>query len=414
MTKKEPKKKHQTRYGEGSFRWVPSTKQWRGRFDTGQLNSQGNRIIITAADRDEDKAWQKFQAAKKRFILEGAPVEGVRIDTTVRQWANEWLEEHKERVKPRTYANDESRVRRHIVPAVGKIRLTELTAQHLNRLAKRVRDSGASATSANNVQRTFIQILREAKGAGHNVPDRVFHARRAKPSRSTRRALTVAEAATILKHAWDATSDHSRWDVALFQGVRRGEALGLTWDRVNLEEGLLDISWQLQALPYEDREKDRFAIPDDLEALRLEGAFHLTRPKTEAGERVIPMIPQIVDIMKAWREIAPKSPYGLVWPRGDGRPRNLKADLQQWKDLQDATGVVKDPTIEEGKAGRYFVGHELRHTTISLLVAAGVPDRIIEQIVGQTTLVDSYVHADVDAMRKALLSIGLSLKSIDG
>lgn len=63
---------------------------------------------------------------------------------------------------------------------------------------------------------------------------------------------------------------------------------------------------------------------------------------------------------------------------------------------------MKSAKAQPGENGCYYVGHELRHTTISLLVAADVSPHIIEQIVGQAELAKSYVHIDAAQVRTAL------------
>lgn len=418
MTPK-PKPNHTLPHGEGTFYYDTSRKVWRGVYDAG-WSTEGKRRRITASSKNEDAAWQKFIAKKKEFLIHGAPAEGVLANQTVGGWCAEWLEQHKNSgVRHKTFQTDRSKIERHIAPSLGKVKLSDLTATHVTKLAADARRRGVSATTANQLQRTFTQIMRAAVAAGYRVPERVFAAKRVTPGKSKRRAMEVAQAKTLLQHTWREMPDHSRWDMALFQGVRQGEALGLTWDRVDLDKGEIEISWQLQSLPYLDRALGTFDVHPDLEVKHLVGSFHLTRPKTAAGERVIPLIPQMVTVLRDWKKVAPKNKWGLVWPRITGAkhfrgyPRNAKHDLAQWKDLQDAAKTVKDDSLPEGHADRYYIGHELRHTTISLLVAAGVPKHVIEQIVGQTELVESYVHIEVEQMREALLSLGMLAPQLD-
>jgi ribosomal protein L34 len=78
--------------------------------------------------------------------------------------------------------------------------------------------------------------------------------------------------------------------------MRPAEVRGLTWDRVDLEAATLDISWQAQTLPY-NIARDRssgFRVPVGYTARHLVDSWHLTRPKTRSGKRVIPIVPWMV------------------------------------------------------------------------------------------------------------------------
>ncbi|MGI8700441.1 MAG: tyrosine-type recombinase/integrase [Nocardioidaceae bacterium] len=92
--------------------------------------------------------------------------------------------------------------------------------------------------------------------------------------------------------------------------------------------------------------------------------------------------------MAPLRDIAPASPHDLVWPALDGRPASAAADLDEWKALQ-ATAAIGHPT------GRFYVFHEVRHTTATLLLEAGVDQPVITAIMGHSSIVTSqgYQHA---------------------
>src|SRR5690606_6470517 len=153
--------------------------------------------------------------------------------------------------------------------------------------------------------------------------------------------------------------------------MRQGECLGLTWQAVDLDRGHLDISWQLQALPYLDRQAGTFRIPDGYEAVHLHGAHHLVRPKSKAGFRVIPLSEFMWTALRQWQHEAPANDWGCVWPalRPDRRnvvrplPQLSRGDRDAWYALQDEAGV-RHPS------GRHYVLHEARHTTATLLLEA--------------------------------------------
>ncbi|MDQ1734439.1 MAG: hypothetical protein QOH56_690 [Pseudonocardiales bacterium] len=185
--------------------------------------------------------------------------------------------------------------------------------------------------------------------------------------------------------------DGSRWVAAFLQGMRQGECLGLTWAAVDIAAGHVDVSWQLQAIPYrhgclvenkprcgrrfgDDCPDRALRVPDGYEYRQLDGNLCLVRPKTEKGQRLIPLVPWMSAALSQWREVAPASPHGLVWPRPEGRPQTSKAEAEAWRDLPHAAEV-------DGP-GRLYQLHEARPTTATLLLEAGIHAEVIKAILG--------------------------------
>lgn len=66
---REPRAEHLLRKGQGSFYFRSSDQRWIGVVDLGrQPSGQRKRIIVS--DKDEDVAWQKFQARRKQVFAE--------------------------------------------------------------------------------------------------------------------------------------------------------------------------------------------------------------------------------------------------------------------------------------------------------------------------------------------------------
>jgi integrase len=253
-------------------------------------------------------------------------------------------------------------------------------------------------------------MLKDAIAEGHPVPLEVVAVQprarhRKKRDADKREGLTLSEVAKVFAVTRE-LPHHSRWDIAFLQGIRQGEALGTTWDAIDLDRGLFDVSWQLQALPYLDK-RDRskgFRVPDDYEARQLWKSYHLVRPKTEAGERVIPLVPYAVATLREWREVAPPNPYGLVWTRPDGKPIDKHADLLEWYAVQDQAGVAHP-------SGRPYKGHEIRNTTATILAELGIEPWIIEAILGHTDFETSraYITRRAEQARPAMEAVAKAL-----
>jgi integrase len=199
--------------------------------------------------------------------------------------------------------------------------------------------------------------------------------------------------------------DSSRWVAALVEGLRPAEALGLTWDMIDLDAETMTLAWQLKALPYREfRNPDSgFRIPRGFESRHLGGAYHLVRPKTRAGNRVIPLVPWLVDALGSWAVRGPSSSSGLVWPRDNGTPRSAEVDRREWYQIAEQADVTV--TLPNGRTRRPLL-YEARHTAATLLLANGIDETTIKAVLGHSSVVStqSYLHTDRTRTRAALLA----------
>lgn len=373
-------------YGSGSV-FPTADGRWRGTFEAGYTDT-GARRRITVTAKTEAQAKTKLRDRMREAEQAGAAKAG--RSPTVKAWAAEWLTITERTLAPKSWQTNAGQVRKWIVPTLGHKRLNELTHADVRAVAIRQRQGKQAASSITRCKAVLMKMLKDAVTEGYTVPEPVIavQPRKKRTGRKEKReALEIDQALNVLTVARQRLPHHSRWDLAFLQGLRQGEALGLTWDAVDLDNRLLTVEWQLQALPYIDRADKAlgFRVPDDYEARHLHGAFHLVRPKTGAGERVIPLVPWAADTLAAWREVAPANPHGLVWTRPDGRPIDKGDDLTEWKALQ-AEAQVEHPS------GRSFRGHEIRNTTATLLFEAGVDEGTIVQILGHTDVRTSAIY----------------------
>ncbi|MGC3954596.1 MAG: site-specific integrase [Propionicimonas sp.] len=353
--------------------------------------------------RDEPEA----RRVLREWLREEPAAETVSQATTVKAWSEKWLLLIAERLDPNTYRNHASAVHVWIVPTIGTKKLARLTPGDIRAVTKAMLDAGRKPATAIRAHVVLREMLTAAQLEGYAVPERVL---KVKPPQADEDAgrddIPVADAIKILAAAQQPDGSESRWMAAFLQGVRPAEALGLCWDLVDLDAETLDVSWQLISLPYNtphDRSSG-FRIPVGYTARHLVGAYHLVRPKTSAGQRLIPMVPWMAESLRKWKAGAPdlikraakKGPAsewgGLVWPRGAtehhperaGWPTIPKADTAAWGTLCGAAGV------------RAYDLYSCRHTTATLLREAGVKDDIITAIVGHASIRSTrpYLHPD--------------------
>lgn len=289
---------------------------------------------------------------------------------TVEQWFTYWLREIAQKeIAPKTLDGYRTLVTKHIIPTIGKVKLEAMSAAHVRRVHDRItKDLGLSSTYALLAHRVMSVSFKIAVREGRMSRNPAELTSAPRKTALALEALNLEEAIAVLKHV-EAAPLGARWAMALLTGARRGEVLGLERDRVS---DVVDLSWQLLRLPLTES-TGKPDVRADYEYRHLTGGLYLTRPKSSAGWRVIPMFEPLRSILHRHFEIAPANPWGLVFTKND-RPLDPDQDSKRWRTVLKATGIQKDVRL-----------HDLRHTAVDLLTLAGVPDDVQMQIVGHST-----------------------------
>ena len=297
-------------YGTGSVFQRAADGRWVGAIQAG-WTANGTRRIITVSAKTKPAVLRKLRDKQRQIGAEGTPEAGT-ATATVKSWCALWLKAHQRSVRPKTYTTDAGAVNRWVIPTIGHRRLASLTPGDVRAVTDAIRKAGRSSTTAKHAHGVLLRILRAAIAEGHPIPQRVLLVKSPTRAVSDRDAIPLPDALELLQAA-ASRPDGSRWVAALLQGMRQGECLGLTWDAVDLTGGTIDVSWQLQSLPYANRTAGTFAVPDGYEARQLHRSAHLVRPKTAKGHRLIPLVPWMAAALTEWQRVAPVNPWALVW-----------------------------------------------------------------------------------------------------
>jgi integrase len=314
---------------------------------------------------------------------------------TLEQWMNQWLDRiAAPRLKPNTLVAYRGSATRYIVPSIGNVRLDKLTPQHVRKMHDYARQ-GRSSTTALQAHRVLAKALTDAEREGRVTRNVATLVDAPAKAHAVRESLNADEARTLLLSVADDPQQAAMWSVALLAGLRQGERLGLTRDAIDLDEGIITVSWQLQRLKWEhgcggtcgktrggscpDRTVN---IPAGQEAHRIHGGLWHLRPKSRAGWRQVPIAPLLHEVLTRYLDDHTPGDRGLVFTRPDGHPIDPSDDTAAWdQSLRDA-GL---PDV---------VLHSARHTTATLLHALGADEQTRMQILGHSsaTVTAGYTH----------------------
>lgn len=391
------KDRKRRQYGTGSVH-PRADGRWAATIEAG-YTTRGTRRRITVTGKTEAEAKAKLKEKQRQIAAEGTSSASSR--TTVKAWSEDWLVMTQRTLRPRPWATDRSAVKQWIIPTVGHKRLEQLTPADVRAVSEAQRTAGRSTSTALRTHQTLTSMLRAAISEGHQVPRRVLDVKAPTKAANDRAAMSVPEALAMLQVA-SFLPHGSRWAMAFLHGMRQGECLGLTWDCVDLDAGLVTVEWELQSLPYVEpwNSASGFRIPDGLKVRHLVDGYHLLPPKTKKGFRMVPLVPAMREALEDWKAIAPANPWGLVWPTDTGRPTYDKWDREEWQAIQCTAGVGHP-------AGRYYHPHEARHTTATQLLEAGVDPHQITALMGHSSILTThgYQHPTQRASLAALEAV---------
>lgn len=348
----------------------------------------GKRRRKVIRSKDKKTALTKLQALQKDLAQTGdLPTASMKLEPWLRHW---FTDIQAPRIAPKTIAVYRTMLERYIIPSIGKQRLDKLSAEHVRQMHRYITDKGLSPTTASQAHRVLSIALRDAVREGHATRNIATFVDVPKKARTELVTLNAEHGIQIMSTV---ASDRlgSRVAAALLTGARQGELLGLEIDRVT---DVLDLSWQLQRFRWSHGCQDgkngpitcdwkqgakcpqrHLEAPYDREYRHLEGGLWLSRPKSLAGWRSVPLVDPLKSILERRIEasLSEPNPHGLLWTNLDGSPIDPSVDSKSWHQALARAGVP-DARL-----------HDARHATVDMLYAANVREAIIQEIVGHST-----------------------------
>jgi integrase len=362
------------------------------------MDQQGKRRLKTFKKKGEA---DQFAATTTVQISEGVHVADS-ASITVKDAAENWIVSCRSALERGTLDQYQQHVNLHIVPLIGREKLSKVTVPFVRGFEDKLRDKGTSPAMIRAVRVSLGALLGDAQERGFVVRNaaREFSGKRGKRGQRQERRKkgklkvgidipTPDEVRALL--AKSTGSFRPFLLTAVFTGLRASELRGLLWRDVDLRRNELHVR----------QRADRYNT--------------MGKPKSEAGERTIPLTPGLAQTLREWKLKCPKKDgqLWLVFPNGEG---NVEAHAnivtRQLSPTMVLAGITKPVLDEQGKQKRdkdgepivvakYTGLHALRHFFASWCINRKVdgglelPAKVVQERLGHASIamtLDVYGH----------------------
>ncbi|MBV0912503.1 tyrosine-type recombinase/integrase [Anianabacter salinae] len=287
---------------------------------------------------------------------------------TVRDACTSWLKTcERNDLETATMKAYRSHAHVHIEPRIGHLLLTDLTRSDVRDFMNDLLDEGVSQAQTRKIMVSLRAALSEAEERewiDHNVALSVKMRRQRKRVEDDKVIPTKEQIRLILDNA--PTTHAVMFRTMIFTGLRISEARGLPWKHVDLDRKLIEV-----------RQK-------------ADEQCKIGPPKSRAGHRTIPLAPNVVEALEAWKSEVPSGDDDLVFPNASGNPQNY-ANIYN----RIYVPMMRDLELVDGDGKCLFTIHSLRHAAASLFIEQGWNPKKIQTLLGHaniTMTMDCYGH----------------------
>ncbi len=375
MPASQPARKRHRTNGDGSV-YKRKDGYWVGAFYAQTVSGARKRVVVYGKTLEEarNKLRDKQQEARAGIPV---PDESWRLGPYLKYWLENFVRRNR---RPATYNLYEMIVRLYLLPGLGGKKLNALSVRDVQQFLNRRLEAGDSVRKVQIMKTVLSAALTRA------VREELI-------ARNVARLVELPEWRRATIHPWSADeakrflaaaksdSLYAAFVLLTFYGLRRGEALGLRWEDIDLDAGTIRIRQQLQ---------------------RIRGELLQAPVKTSAGKRDLPLLDVVREALKLQddRLVAYQAEMGSAW-----QPTDLVFVTRTGHPIEPRNLVRSFRRICDNNDIRVIKVHHLRHTVGSLLKDLGVPARDAQTILGHTrisTTLEIYTDTDEQARRDAL------------
>lgn len=392
--------------------WITSKGEHKEAWVVDYVDQAGTRRLKTFAKKKPADNFASMANVEIRASVHTADSAGVTVAEAGRLWIEtaEKGSPGREPLERSTVEAYHQHLRLHIEPYLGNVKLLQLSAPMVREFEDKLRrgdmPEGAkpqprSPAMVRKVRVSLSSLLSDTQERGLVSRNVVRDLRRGRQRAAERRVEkrhkgklkvgvdipTREEIKAIVQAAT------GRWRpfllMAIFTGLRASELRGLRWADIDLEKRELHVR----------QRADRFN--------------EFGKPKSESGERTLPLTPIVANTLREWKLACPKGDKGLVFPTGSGNveshsnivKRGLSPTLIAAGVADQATGPTGKPLVNEDgdpiMLPKYTGLHAFRHFYASWCInrrADGgleLPPKVVRERLGHSSIMmtmDVYGH----------------------
>lgn len=386
---------------EGEYQRANGSYEYKWRDKIGRRHSIYSKSLEELREKEIDVL---------RDVLDG--IRADKNDLTVNDLYDLWVQ-LKRGLKDNTFQNYKYMYTQFVQDDFGKMKIAEIKRTDVrafyNMLADERHLKTSTVDSAHTVLHQVLELGVEDDYLRYNPSDNALKELKKAHNNDSekRRALTLQEQELFEKFL-EQKGQYNRWYpifiVMLWTGLRVGEITGLRWCDIDLEEEIISIN---HTLVYYNKGK-------------VEGcAFAVNTPKTEAGKRIVPMLPKVKEaflLEKEYQKECGLKCNAVVDGYTDFIFINRFGGVQHQGTLNKALRrMIRDcnyQVLDQNKKKDVtilprFSNHSLRHTFTTRMCEAGVNIKAMQDILGHAdaeTTMDIYAEATKDLKRSELIN----------
>ena len=365
---------------------------WEARYTAGyDLNGKQIQKSVYASDE---------RAVKRKLRMALAEVEMGQVaygTGTLGEWLDSWMKDYKFRaLEPITYTQYTRIIETIIKPAIGQKKLASIKTPDIQKFINSLQRDGIRQDSGTGGYSTaYIQKIRnmlhdafdQAATNGMIIRNPVNGVEMPKQTKPQIRVLSHDEQERFIK-ALDGFELRPMFMLALCTGMRRGELLGLTWDCVDFRNKTITV--RQSATRYKD-------------PVTGQAVHTIKEPKTWTSYRKIPMVDNIVPILRNHMQSQRVHMMDPNWNPNDLVFCSSKGTIIEANTVNRYLNqIIKRAELEK------FSMHALRHTFATRMMEAGVPAKVVQEMLGHKDValtLNTYTHVTLDTAHREIAKI---------